>query len=266
MSSFNTPQGDMSLFAGTDESAWGGFFGTFLQGPHDSFVPVGSVFCRPTNATLGSSLSLLKVKDPGVKTEFTKDFSHDNVGSKLKHKQITEFIRDITRGLSDWTVAKEYDDHSPDLMPDNAFVKPTKDIMGYAKSKVKVEYNVWDGSGGRTARDYDRVVLVIYHKDGNDHWHISEPKGGENGADSNGNVIAAKVKEIEGNSKDLGDNPLILNAVVNFDPNPEKGTSGYDPEKDIVDIAFINIALEPEKMTVPLDPTKAHFRTPKLVE
>lgn len=52
------------------------------------------------------------------------------------------------------------------------------------KVKVKVEYNVWTPDSERQARDIDRVILVIYHKDGNDHWHISEPNGGENGADS----------------------------------------------------------------------------------
>jgi hypothetical protein len=151
---------------------------------------------------------------------------------------------------------------------DNAFVKPTKDVGGYCKSKVKVEYNVWDGSEGRTARDIDRVVLVIYHKDGNGVWHISEPKGGYNGADSNGNINESKVERIIGNSKDsqLGHLPKILDANVNFEPTPGENESGYNPEKYVADTISLVIPLKPGKMTVPLDPTKARFRTPNLNE
>ncbi len=260
---FISPQGDMSLFAGTDERAWKGLFGAFLQSPHDSFVPVRSAFCRPTSAILESGLSLLKVQGSNAKKfEHTEDFSHDNVGSKLKQKQIATFITNITRGLSDWIAEREYNENGLE----NVFLKPTKDNPGYAKSKVKVEYNVWDGSDNRSARDIDRVVLVIYHKDGNDHWHISESNGGENGADSNGYVIDAKVLSINGNSNRLSTFDKILNATVNFDSNPEKDASGYDPEKDIVEIVPLVIALKPGKMIVPLDPTKVNFRVPKTDE
>jgi len=196
------------------------------------------------------------------KFEHTEDFSHDNVGSKLKQKQIATFITNITRGLSDWIAEREYNENGLE----NVFLKPTKDNPGYAKSKVKVEYNVWDGSDNRSARDIDRVVLVIYHKDGNDHWHISESNGGENGADSNGYVIDAKVLSINGNSNRLSTFDKILNATVNFDSNPEKDASGYDPEKDIVEIVPLVIALKPGKMIVPLDPTKVNFRVPKTDE
>ena len=79
----------------------------------------------------------------------------------------------------------------------------------------------------------------------------SEPKGGENGADINGNVVWTKVKSISGNSKfTQAGNPLILDATVNFDPNPTKGEIGYDPEKDIVDTISLVIPLKPGKMTV----------------
>lgn len=261
MAPFIAPRGDINLFAGTDESAWHGFFGSLLESPHDSFVPVRSVFCRPTGATLESNLSLLKEHKPGaIKYEHSEYFNHDNVGSKLKQKQISEYITDIALGLSDWIVERVFDENS------NIFVKPTKIRSGFAKSKVKVEYNVWDGSKGRPARDIDRVVLVIYHKDGNDHWHISEPNGGGNGADSNGNTIDTKVKSISGNSSKNDIGPRYLDAVVNFDPNPEKGESGYDPEKDIVEVVPLVIALKPGKMTVPLDPTKVNFRIPRLNE
>jgi hypothetical protein len=260
---FISPQGDMSLFAGTDESAWMGFFGSFLQSPHDSFVPVRSVFCRPTNAAFESGLSLLRVQGAKArKFEHTEDFSHDKVGSKLKQKQIAEFITDITRGLSDWIVEREFNEDSSD----NVFIKPTKDNSGLAKSKVKVEYNVWDGSDNRPTRDIDRVVLVIYHKDGNDHWHISEPNGGENGADSNGYVIDVKVKSISGNSSKNIIGPRYLDAVVYFDFNPEKGEIGYDPKKDIIEVVPLVIALKPGEMMVPLDPSKVNFRVPKTGE
>jgi hypothetical protein len=154
----------------------------------------------------------------------------------------------------DWEVERVYNESSSD----NAFLKPTSDNPGYAKSKVKVEYNVWTPDGERQARDIDRVVLVIYHKDGNGHWHISEPRGGENGADTYGNVNVAKVKKIEGNSSTNSTGAYILSANVNFDPNPDN-----EQEKDIVDTTSLVIPLKPGKMTVPLDPTKVNFRVPK---
>ncbi len=255
-----TPHGDMNLFAGTDESAWLGLTNLFIASPHDSLVTVKSVYCRPTDSTLESKLSLLKVQKPlAEKYEHTKIFSHANIGTK--DKRINDFSEELAKGFSDWTVERVYNE---DPM-DNAFIKPTKDVGGFCKSKVKVEYNVWVPDAERQARDFDRVVLVIYHKDSNDHWHISEPKGGENGADINGNVVGTKVKSISGNSKfTQAGNPLILDATVNFDPNPTKGEIGYDPEKDIVDTISLVIPLKPGKMTVPLDPTKAHFRIPNL--
>jgi hypothetical protein len=136
---------------------------------------------------------------------------------------------------------------------------------GIVHLDLKVEYNVWMPDSERQARDFDRVVLVIYHKDGNDHWHISEPKGGENGADVNGNVITTKVVSISGNSINRPiDNPLILSANVNYEPTPGKDEAGYDPDKYVDDTISLVIPLKPGKMTVPLDPTKAHFRTPNL--
>lgn len=265
LSSAVTPQGDINLFAGTDESAWLGLTNLFIASPHDSLVTVKSVFCRPTNSTLESELSLLKVHEPmSIKFEYTKDFSHDNIGKQ--EKRIREFSEELAKGFSDWIVSREYEDFDPDMLPDNIFVKPTKDIPGYCKSKVKVEYNVWAPDSERQARDFDRVVLVIYHQDGNSHWHISEPKGGENGADVFGNVNELKIKNIQGNSKNFVDTPTILNAIVNFDPNPLEGDIGYDPEKDIVKVVSLVIPLGPGKMTVPLDPTKAQFRTPELTE
>ncbi len=267
LSSAVTPRGDMTLFAGNDESGYGvlgPFLNALLESPNDSLVPVRSVYCRPTGSTLESKLSLLKTNEPRAK-KFEippKNFNHDNVGKTSK--RLNEFIEEIACGLSDWTVEREYNENPLD----NAFLKPTKDVGGYAKTKVKVEYNVWDGSGERIARDYDRVVLVIYHKDGNDHWHISEPKGGYNGADLNGNINESKVERIIGNSKDsqLGHLPKILDANVNYEPNPPKGETGYDPEKDIVETVSLVIPLKPGKITVPLDPTKSHFRTPNLNE
>ena len=268
---FITPQGDISLFAGTDKSAWMGFFNAFMENDedHDSFVPLRSVFCRPTKATTESGLSLLQVRKntnpkeyTPIKFEIKKDFNHDNLGSKLKQKQIAAFIAEISRGLSDWVVEKEFNEYSSD----NEFLPPTENNMGYAKYKVKVEYNVWDGSGGRPAREIDRVVLVVYHKDGNGDWHISQPNGGENGADTEGNVIDSKVLSINGNSNRLSTFDKILNATINFDPNPKKDASGYDPEKDIVEVVPLVIALKPGKMTVPLDPTKVNFRVPKANE
>lgn len=262
-SSAVTPRGDMTLFAGNDESAWGGLTNVFLASPHDSLVTVKSVYCRPTNSTLESKLSLLKTNEPKAK-KFEippKNFSHDNIGKQ--EYRIAEFSAELAKGFSDWTVERVFNENPMD----NAFIKPTKDVGGYCKSKVKVEYNVWVPDAERQARDFDRVVLVIYHKDGNEHWHISEPKGGENGADVNGNVVGEKVKSISGNSKfTQASNPLILDATVNFDPNPTKGEIGYEPEKDIVDTIFLVIPLIPGKITVPLDPTKAHFRTPNMNE
>ena len=265
LSSAVTPRGDMTLFAGNDESGYGvlgPFLNALLESPNDSLVPVRSVYCRPTGSPLESKLSLLKTNEPRAKKfEIApKYFNHDNIGKT--GKRLNEFTDEIARGLSDWTVEREYNENPMD----NAFLKPTTDIGGYAKTKVRVEYNVWDGSDERTARDYDRVVLVIYHKDGNDHWHISEPKGGENGADIYGNVNVAKVMSIQGNSKRLTDMEKLLNATVNYEPNPQVGETGYDPEKDIVETVSLVIPLKPGKMTVSPDPTKAHFRTPNLNE
>jgi hypothetical protein len=265
LSSAVTPRGDMTLFAGNDESGYGvlgPFLNALLESPNDSLVPVRSVYCRPTGSTLESKLSLLKTNEPRAK-KFEippKNFSHDNIGKFLK--RISEFSNELALGFSDWIVERVYNENPLD----NAFLKPTRDIGGYSKSKVKVEYNVWVPDAERQARDFDRVVLVVYHKDGNDHWHISEPKGGENGADVNGNVNGAKVMSIQGNSKRLIDLEKLLNATVNFEPNPPKGETGYDPEKDIVETVSLVIPLKPGKLTVPLDPTKAHFRTPDLNE
>jgi hypothetical protein len=269
-SSAVSPLGDMTLFAGNNETGFGKFgpyLNALLDSPNDSLVPVASVYCRPSNSPPESKLSLLKVYGKGAKIAEVppKNFSHDNIGKFLK--RISEFSNEIALGLSDWTVERVYEDTDPDMKPDNFFKPPTATEWGFYKSKVKVEYNVWDGSEGRTARDYDRVVLVAYHKDGNGVWHISEPKGGENGADVHGNVNGAKVMVIQGNSKytQVG-NPLILNAVVNFEPTPGENEAGYKPEKYVADTTSLVIPLKPGKMTVPLDPTKAHFRTPNLNE
>jgi hypothetical protein len=117
----------------------------------------------------------------------------------------------------------------------------------------------------RQARNYDRVVLVIYHKNGNGVWHIS--KTGENGADENGNVIEGKVKGIKGNSIiTQAGNPLILSANVHYEPTPGKNEAGYDPEKYVDDTTFLIIPLNPGEMTVPLDPTKVQFRVPNVNE
>lgn len=255
------PRGDMTLFAGNDYNGFGKLgplFDALLERPHDSVVQVRSVFCRPTGSTLGSNLSLLKVNEPRAKKfEYEKNFNHDSVGMSVR---IKAFITEITRGLSDWVVEKEYNEEPLD----NAFLPSCITTLGYANAKVKVEYNVWDGSDGRTARNFDRVVLVMYHKDYNGHWHISNPEFGENGADINGNVITTKVVSISGNSINRPiDNPLILSAKINYDL-AEPPTD--DPEKWISEVMSLVINLEPGKMTVPLDPTKASFRIPKVNE
>lgn len=263
------PCGDMTLFAGNVETGYGKigpYLNALLDSPNDSLVPVASVYCRPSNSPPESKFSLLKVYGKGAKIAEVppKNFSHDTIGKS--GKQIKEFINEIALGLSDWTVERVYEDTDPDMKPDNFFKPPTATEWGFYKSKVKVEYNVWIPDSERQARDYDRVVLVAYHKDGNGVWHISEPKGGENGADVHGNVNAAKVVSIQGNSKGLADDKKLLNATVNYEPTPGENEAGYDPAKYVADTTSLIIPLKPGKMTVPLDPTKAHFRTPNLNE
>jgi hypothetical protein len=220
------------------------------------------VYCRPTGSTLDSGLSLLKVYGNGAKIKEIppKDFNHEEIGGYTK--RISEFSNEIALGLSDWTVERVYNENPGD----NLFIPPTKVNWGFCKSKVKVEYNVWVPDADRQARNYDRVVLVIYHKNGNGVWHISEPKNGENGADTNGNVNAAKVKEIKGNSQRLSEAEKILSANVNYEPTPGKNEAGYDPEKYVDDTTFLVIPLNPGEMTVPLDPTKVQFRVPNVNE
>jgi hypothetical protein len=147
----------------------------------------------------------------------------------------------ITQGLSDWAVGRVTDE----LI--NGY--PGTDYIEYAEFRVHVEYNTLDPSNEpswetREARDYNRVVLVVYAQDEIGNWHI-EPGM----VDAEGNV---KVWEtIQGNSKYLT-------------PPLEMDANAYFSEEEKIKRVVLNfVPLKPEQKTVPLDPTNAEFGLPR---
>ena len=109
---------------------------------------------------------------------------------------------------------------------------------GSAYYKVQVEYNAY-------GRDMDKVVLVLYAKDGNNQWHIV---AGD--ANAQGNIIDYDL--INGNSIDRikeGKPPLTLTASCTF-PKTEN-----DPAKEIEETAVVIYSLKSNENTVPLIPT-----------
>lgn len=108
--------------------------------------------------------------------------------------------------MADWAVGRE-EDSPTGPQYDNVFLQPTADVEGHVGSRISVEYNCY-------RRDIDRVVLVVYVKNGLGEWSIMG--GDDNGAYPDGSLNYNKVKEVEDNSSDRGKGPVVLTASGKF--------------------------------------------------
>ena len=126
------------------------------------------------------------------------------------------------------------------------------------------EYNVWDGYYGRTARDIDRAMIVIYYKDVLGEWHIAESASNQNGANPEGNVNDDVDIPIEKTSK-LKENPddKKISAIATLKANPAFGEPGYIAGNDVKEVRVSFIPLKPGQKTVSRDPTAATFGVPE---
>ena len=256
------PTGDISLWAGTDFNAYPplglALFGVY--GDNDSIVPVTSVYCRPT-ADLQGNGSLLEVKSNSKKYEYLHPFTHENVGTSIF--PISNFEEEIRRGLSDWVVCRRWESTETPLS-DNYQLLPTATQDGEVRAMVTLEYNVWDGYDGRTARDIDRAVVVIYYKDALGEWHIAESDTNQNGADPQGNVNDNVDFKMSKTSKDETDpDKKKVSAIAILKANPAFGESGYIPGNDVKEVRVSFIPLKPGQKTVSRDPTSATFGVPE---
>ena len=256
------PTGDISLWAGTDFNAYPPLglvlFGVY--GDNDSIVPVNSVYCRPTADPQGYG-SLLEVKSNSKKYEYSHPFTHENVGTSIF--PISNFEEEIRRGLSDWVVCKLWDSPESPIL-DNYQLLPTATQDGEVRAMVTLEYNVWDGYDGRTARDIDRAVVVIYYKDVLGEWHIAESANNQNGADPEGNVNNIQVIPLSGSSKvEINPDKKKVSAQAILKANPAFGESGYIPSNDVKEVRVSFIPLKPGQKKVPKDPTAATFGVPE---
>ncbi len=116
------------------------------------------------------------------------------------------------------------------------------DYIKSADFTVDVEYNTFkpneqDLEAGRTARDIDRVALVIYGQDESGQWHV---RGDYAGGD--GKIIQSEP--VIGNSTIHVEIPLRIGTKANF----------IESEK-IIRVAFVVVHLKPGKTEVPLDPS-----------
>ncbi|MCF8036074.1 MAG: hypothetical protein K9K62_04285 [Desulfobacteraceae bacterium] len=115
---------------------------------------------------------------------------------------------------------------------------------------MEVEYNCYH-------RDFDRVVMVLYYKDGLDKWHIADPS--DNGAypEEEGKLNSEKVENVPtGNSNYNNEGTLVLTASCDF-PMVEPG----NPETEIVKVKTLVYRLKPGQEKVSEKPD-AHFEMP----
>lgn len=131
------PKDDISLIAGTDDTALFGITGNLIEKPNDSIVPVSSVF----------NSNYLPQKDI-----CTESFNHIDVGILQSIRPFTP--RCIIQRLSDWVVHTGKTDFTP----------PTLDKEGSVLAKFMVDYNV--------PNDGDRLAIVIYALDKTGRWRI----------------------------------------------------------------------------------------------
>lgn len=230
------PQSDLTLIAGTDNSKLSGLI---LPKPNDSVVPVDSVFCRTSDRKDDPKSSLLSVRPeahgrPNLKYEYTAPFNHYSFGDKNFRIRNNVNIRDaILHGLTDWVVSKEYDSKIRTFI-DTYYIKS-------ADFTVDVEYNIFkpneqDVEAGRTARDIDRVALVIYGQDEGGRWHL---RGDYAGGD--GHLIRSE--------------PVKGNSIVNInEPKRISSNASFVESEKIVRVAFVVVHLKPGQTEVPLNP------------
>ncbi len=239
---YSVPNGQMTLIAGTDGAPW---FGE----PNDKVVPVSSVFCYKSGSSDGSKSLFDAAK---VRDRLTYDFDHFNFGSMTYRIKDNEKLRtEIFKGLSDWTVSTSEKSPYAPYTRNETLLWPNTHEPRHAEYSVRVEYNCY-------ARDFDRVVLVVYAMDGLGHWRIVE--GNDNGAFPDGTVNPDKVKKVNGNSsdRDTQDPGLYLTATCDF-PMPIGGC----PDTYASEITARVIMLKPGANEVPLRPEEANFAVPK---
>jgi carbon monoxide dehydrogenase subunit G len=235
------PDQSMTLVAGTDSSWWSDIL---LEGENDRVVPVSSVFCRTSSPDDGET-SLF----PDEKIEKTAKygFNHFNFSTdSFRFKDNPSLRDDIYQGLSDWVVSRTAEDPSTPYA-DNEVLFPDEEDEGYARTRVEVQYNCY-------GRDIDRVVLVIYYKDGQDNWHIAPSP--DNGADTDGSLRSAKVETIATGNSVKRDKALALSATCTF-PRVDPG----DPTTEVRQVKYNVIRLVPGESSVSREPG-GHFSTP----
>ncbi len=231
------PGHDLTLIAGTDSS---GILGYVLPKPNDGVVPVDSVLCRTSSPTDPPETSLLSAGGSGNKSEYTFGFSHKNFAIGEFRIGSHPALKDaIMMGLSDWLVGETKDDPLTPY-PDNEVHLSTETQPGFARVRIRVDFNNWSGVTTDAA-------LVIYAQDNtlDEQWYIA---GGD--AQQDGRVI--QNYSIAGNSIDLTE-PLIISAYTEF---PEHGN---DPKKQIKDYEVLLIHLTPGQTHVPTTPKAGPF-------
>ncbi|MGV8075116.1 MAG: carboxypeptidase regulatory-like domain-containing protein [Syntrophobacteraceae bacterium] len=233
------------LIAGTGGNDWSNAFFSELN---DIIVPVSSVFCSTSDPNDGEA-SLFPEDKVGLGALY--DFNHFNFGTlEYDINGHPQLRKDMFSMLSDWTVSKKVDNPAtPMPYNDNEVKLPEIGQQGYARFYVKVEYNCH-------AKDFDKVVLVVYAKNSDGEWRIVE---GDNGAYPDGSVNLDKVEMVYGNSADAesGKAPKFLSAAVEF-PNVVVGV----PNTYVLDVTARLIMLKPDQFTVPTRPETANFSIP----
>ncbi|MFO7753959.1 MAG: carboxypeptidase regulatory-like domain-containing protein [Desulfobacteraceae bacterium] len=235
------PNEGMTLIAGTDSRWWAeGLF----EGENDSLVPVSSVF-NYTSCPDDGDASLFP--DDKIDRRSKYGFNHFNFSKKGFMVRSNDNLRDdIFHGLSDWMVSKQENDQSTPYA-DNEVKLPDEEETGYARSRAEVEYNCY-------GRDFDRVVMVLYYKDGLGNWHIADSS--DNGAYTGGSLRSGKVENVATGNSFYNDDALVLTVSCTF-PRVEPG----NPETEIVKVKTLVYRLKPGQENVSTEPD-AHFEMP----
>jgi len=240
------PNDSMTLIAGTDSRWWAE---SLFEGENDGVVPVSSVFNYTSRPDDGDASLFPEDK---IERRSKYGFNHFNFskeGFMVRDDDNQNLRDDVFHGLSDWLVSKQVDDQSTPYT-DNEVKLPDEDESGYARSRAEVEYNCY-------GRDFDRVVMVLYYKDGLDKWHIVDSP--DNGAKPDGelrSIESGKVKNVATGNSFYKDDALVLTASCTF-PRVEPG----NPETEIVKVRTLVYRLKPGQKSVSTEPD-AHFEMP----
>jgi hypothetical protein len=232
------PDQDMTLIAGTDSFWWSD---QLLEGENDGVVPVSSVFNYTSRPDDGEA-SLFP--DDKIERRSKYGFNHFNFSNEGFRVRDNDNLRDdIFHGLSDWLVSKQENDQSTPYA-DNEVRLPDEENSGYARARAEVQYNCY-------GRNFDRVVMVLYYKDGLGNWHIADSS--DNGTYPDGSLRGEKVKNVATGNSFYNDEALVLKASCTFPP-VEPG----NPETEVLDVKIVIYNLKSGQESVPTEPD-AHF-------